>query len=531
MSTDCRAAWTALILGTIVAAGCQDRSAPLPVNSIGTPAPAKPIASDVAPESPVTPSAGEQPAKPDQPPRAADQQPAAGASTGGLFADWPKPELLIVVSGEQLGYIEPCGCAGLENQKGGLSRRHTLLKKLAADGWPLAAFDLGNQVQRFGPQQEIKFHITVEALRTMGYAAVGFGPDDLRLPAGEVISDAASDDNGFVAANVSLLGFEEAVPKFRIIERGGRRLAVTAILGQRAWQKVTNDELAYVPAADALRSIVPKMRAQADTLVLLSHATPDESKVLAQEFKDFKLVVTAGGYDEPPAEPTPIEGTGAWLIEVGHKGMYVAAIGLYADPARPLRYQRVPLDKRFVASPQMHDLMVAYQGQLRDRGFDGLGLQPVAHPSGRKFVGSQACADCHTKAFEVWSKTPHAHATETLVKLDPPRQFDAECVSCHATGWDAQKFFPFASGFVSLDKTPLLKANGCENCHGPGSAHAAAELGEVAVNDLEKGKLREQMRLPLAATERSCMTCHDHDNSPEFNFETYWPKVEHRGKD
>jgi hypothetical protein len=27
-----------------------------------------------------------------------------------------------------------------------------------------------------------------------------------------------------------------------------------------------------------------------------------------------------------------------------------------------------------------------------------------------------------------------------------------------------------------------------------------------------------------------CINCHDHDNSPEFDFERYWPKVEHKGK-
>ena len=49
-----------------------------------------------------------------------------------------------------------------------------------------------------------------------------------------------------------------------------------------------------------------------------------------------------------------------------------------------------------------------------------------------------------TKAYEVWSKTPHAHATDSLVK--PPnsrgniaRHFDPECLSCHVTGWDPQQ--------------------------------------------------------------------------------------------
>jgi hypothetical protein len=28
-----------------------------------------------------------------------------------------------------------------------------------------------------------------------------------------------------------------------------------------------------------------------------------------------------------------------------------------------------------------------------------------------------------------------------------------------------------------------------------------------------------------------CMQCHDQDNSIDFDFQTYWPKVKHVGKD
>src|SRR5262245_16542588 len=67
------------------------------------------------------------------------------------FADWPKPAVTLVLTGQQIGYIEPCGCTGLENQKGGLARRHTLFKQLAEErGWPVVPLDVGSQVKRFG---------------------------------------------------------------------------------------------------------------------------------------------------------------------------------------------------------------------------------------------------------------------------------------------------------------------------------------------------------------------------------------------
>lgn len=432
------------------------------------------------------------------------------------------------------GYIEPCGCAGLENQKGGLSRRHTFLEQLRHDSWDLAPVDLGGLVGRFGKEAEIKFHTIVDALKTQGYRAVAFGPEDLRLPAGEVYSDAANEGSAFVSANAAFVFDAETVPRFRVIEAAGVKLGVTAIVGDEFRAKVNNVDLEFKPAAEALAEVLPELEKKCDLLILMSHATREESLALAKRFRTFDVVVTAGGADEPPLEPTLVAGTNAWLIDIGHKGMYLGVIGIFNDKKHPLRYQLVPLDSRFKDSVAMRDAMRGFQDQLQAAGFDGLGLRPVPHPQG-EFVGSQRCGECHTKAYAVWEKTPHAHATETLSKLDVPRHFDPECLSCHVTGWDAQRFSPYASGFTGLESSPLLSGNGCENCHGPGAAHVAAETGDNKAAEDELTSLRHAMRLPLADAEKTCFQCHDLDNSPEFQkdggFQEYWSKVVHRGKD
>ncbi|MCA9181336.1 MAG: hypothetical protein KDA51_07775, partial [Planctomycetales bacterium] len=67
-----------------------------------------------------------------------------------IAVDWPVPQAVLFVSGQQHGYIEPCGCTGLENQKGGLIRRDTLLKELRERGWEIIPVDVGNQVRRIG---------------------------------------------------------------------------------------------------------------------------------------------------------------------------------------------------------------------------------------------------------------------------------------------------------------------------------------------------------------------------------------------
>ena len=62
-----------------------------------------------------------------------------------------------------------CGCAGLENQKGGLKRRFTFIKQLRDQGWIVEPMDLGGQAKRFGKQAEMKFEFALRALMAMKY--------------------------------------------------------------------------------------------------------------------------------------------------------------------------------------------------------------------------------------------------------------------------------------------------------------------------------------------------------------------------
>lgn len=455
-------------------------------------------------------------------------------ANGKIFEGWPVPKLAIVLTGEQDGYVEPCGCQGRENQLGGIARRFSFLRDLEKQGWPTVAVDLGGLVNRFGRQAEIKYQITADAMLAMGYKAVGFGPKDLRLPAESLVAVASGEGNPFVSANVNL--FDLTQP-FRVVEAGGKKIGITSVLGDKYQAEINNDQLTLGNAQAALEIVLPKLKAQnCDLLILLAHATPAESEELAKRFPEFDVVATAGGAEEPPHLLKTLDGQKTVFVEVGHKGKYAIVLGLYENSKEPWRYQRVPLDSRFPDAPEMQKLMVAYQGQLEQDGFAGLGLRPKIHPRAIKpgdpsgeFVGSAKCGECHKTAFGIWSKTKHAQATQSLATATPPRLHDPECLSCHATGWSPQEFYPFASGFMSLTETPQLEGNGCENCHGPGGGHVAAEAGR---NLTLRDQMRQAMRLTKATVELNiCVKCHDGDNDPHFagNFEKYWPKVEHKG--
>src|SRR5262249_44047687 len=119
------------------------------------------------------------------------QTPSAGPSDGGavpakaalLFRDWPAdktPDVVLVLSGQAYGYMQPCGCS--RPQLGGLERRFNFIESLKQRGWPVVAVDLGDVAQRSGPQSQLKYAYTMRALQAMDYRAVGIGENELAMP-------------------------------------------------------------------------------------------------------------------------------------------------------------------------------------------------------------------------------------------------------------------------------------------------------------------------------------------------------------
>lgn len=476
-----------------------------------------------------------------------------------LFGDWKKPDVVLFLTGRQHGYIEPCGCTGLANQKGGLLRRHTFSKTLESRGWELVKIDAGNQVRRFGPQPEIKFATTARTLADIfHYDAIAFGRDDLRLPAIELVSTMQNlegvDENPthhpFVSCNVTLFSdftdpsFEDdkIMSTYKVVESNGRKIAITAILGEEHFDAVRNDDLCLRTPDEGIESVWEKMKAEnADIHVLVAHTSIDDTNRLAKKYPYFDIVITAGGAGEPTLKPDLIESGKhvSRVVQVGTKGMYAGIVGYYAE-SNDFQYKRVDLSAAFEDSEEIKQVFKDYQAQVERKIFARLKDNMVPHPSGAEYVGSEKCAECHADAFDVWKEGieslgddfgPHSHATASLLEPNERnwviRKFDPECLSCHVTGWNPQKYFPYKTGY--LDETNVhLHGNGCENCHGPGSLHVTAQENEENVEQYQK-----MVRLTLKDAEQKCQECHDLDNSPDFHvkgaFEKYWKRIDHSG--
>jgi hypothetical protein len=473
-----------------------------------------------------------------------------------LFRNWPKPDLIVMISGQQHGYLDPCGCS--RPQIGGLVRRYNFLQTLKDRGWPILAVDVGDIAQKETPaklpnlQGLIKYKYSMEALKILGYSAVTVGEYEASLELDKVLGIYALNNPvpKVLIANLKDrdVNFpeEQAAWMVETVKGSPLKVGIIGVVGASSAKKMMalqerGVEFPEGSAAKAIETALKEMDAKnkPDLRILLYQGQPDEARACANFFPNrFQMIACVSTFDEPPSNSEIVKEAGTMIVTVGHKGKYVGAVGINRteknDPKFELRYQLVRLGEEFLTPKDKENdqpimrLMEQYTKELkRDRDKYLAKYFTQKHPiqldkkpeEKPVFVGTERCMKCHDYAYDIWKQSGHAHAYSSLIDADkknPPvnRQYDGECVVCHTVG------FVYDSGFRNEKDTPKLINVGCESCHGPGSQHAKHH---------DNVQLRAEMN-PLKGNARriedSCIKCHDPENDVHWNFDK-WKKIVH----
>jgi hypothetical protein len=465
-----------------------------------------------------------------------------------LFQNWPRPDFVLLLSGQSNGFLQPCGCS--EPQKGGYERRYNFVQTLKARGWPVVAADLGDVIAHDGPQKLLKYQVAMTAMKLIGYTAVGVGLREIEASVYDVVGQYALNDPvpALVAANL-----HEKPPTGCILpsaisngSQAGPKVAFVGLIGKSVVPQVKDPSITFDPNnATVLKGLVQKLQVQKpELLVLLFHGTLAEAKACATMFPEFRIIVCSSEDEEPPSTPDQVGDT--LIVRLGHKSRYVGVVGVNrtGQQNRPLdlRYQLVALNPEFdtpLAQQQNHPiikLMESYAEEVKKGNYLAKYAQRP-HPlqvqfPGAEYVGTGTCKECHESEYKVWKNSKHSVAYATLEKAPkhPLAQFDGECVACHTVG------FGYKTGYTDEVRTKHLRNVGCEDCHGPGSLHVddVKTKGKVtnwavlkAMNEFKgKGDL-PQADVGLFG---ACQKCHDIDNDVNFKsarFGWYWKQIAH----
>ena len=164
---------------------------------------------------------------------------------------------------------------------------------------------------------------------------------------------------------------------------------------------------------------------------------------------------------------------------------------------------------QFAGDPSVHNSLNALGRSINDSNRVKFASRkaPPAAPGQATYVGVGECERCHEEPAKVWRSTRHSHAYQSLVNAE--REFTLECVGCHVTGYEQP-------GGSSVTDVAGLKNVQCENCHGPGSIHAATSKKE----DIQRKPDRN-----LCA--RRCH--HSPHEAANWSFEAALPKILGKG--
>jgi 2',3'-cyclic-nucleotide 2'-phosphodiesterase (5'-nucleotidase family) len=238
------------------------------------------------------------------------------------------PDLLLLYSGDVIGYLEDCGCK--KNPAGGLARRawvaHEVRKKFP--GVPLLVVDSGNFSDQFTPEGDLKTAALVEAMGRLGYAAANVGEREIRMGYDDLLRRTSGARFPLLSANILRQRSQEpAFTPYVVIEVASpdgtakRRVGISGVVRYNPVLLKAGpegDNLIIAHPLEPLRHAVRRMEQEgARTIVVLAALPKEDAARLAADVPRIDFIVGSyGGFFTQ--EPEQLGST--WLLYSGNQG-------------------------------------------------------------------------------------------------------------------------------------------------------------------------------------------------------------------
>jgi hypothetical protein len=408
------------------------------------------------------------------------------------------------------GRLVPCGC--FTGQLGGLTRIATMVGKGSTPG--SLKVDIGDAIEGTADYEVLEYRYLQQAFAQMGYAALNVGHREAALPAAQLRELKTQSPVPMLSAN--LLDRSTGQPLFathRIVQQGPWRLALVGVLDPRSGDEL-GDGLAIEKMETSLATLLPVLKSQVDFIVLLAFTDEPGLTALARQF--YEVDVILGGKVAQPS-PQLLRENRSLLLATTNQSRALGALEVKLESGAKMvavKGDIALVNDQIPEDPGIRSLATAYRDEMRSAKLtldDPANLQGDMVPgvkASATYVGTATCSSCHPSATKVWSGTGHAQAFSTLVQAEADA--DPNCIGCHTVG------FGTPSGYRREFKAAKLVDVGCESCHGPGSQHLAERSAgsDVLFHFRKLGR-------------GDCQKCHHGEFSRPFDYDQFWPLVQH----
>jgi hypothetical protein len=403
------------------------------------------------------------------------------------------------------GKTSPCGC---HIPRGGFARIAAFLDSTRAAGATVLFVDAGGSFPEVDGRTDLG-EFMLRTLADLHAGAVGVAPRDLRYGLAFLRDVVRVHKVPITCANlVNPATHAPVFPSSLLLDEGGVRVGVFALIGERLDLGPARDSLAVLDPDNAATREVAALRARgAQVIVLLAQLGRVGGEDVASAVPGIDAVVL--GHDIPILEHGRRIG-GTLASYAGEQGQQLGVVtlalgsdGHVTDGTIDVRGLGPDVREQPVVLASVKAFEEAYNERMRAEEHRAQALaasdpdtDPVDH-----YVGGAVCARCHATEAEQWKTTAHSLAWETLVR--EKKDATPECIPCHSLGYRQP------GGFQDATHTPDRVNVQCEDCHGMGTTHSDEWLARSGLG------------------ERTCRGCHNQERDPEFDFATRLPLMVH----
>ena len=412
----------------------------------------------------------------------------------------PSPVTILFGSNNE-GVLVSCGFAG--SPSGGLAKRQTIVDEMRRTRPSVLLVDAGDLF----PEQpnSVKAKYLATDLAKAKYDALAVGSNEIGTGLPLVRSMAHDRKLPFISANLRDGAGKLIFPPHVICETGGLRIGIFAVIAEEALANLPGDaqkglevELPIEAARREVRDLLG-----CDLVIALSHQPFEATLELAKEAPGIGVIVS--GHDETILHK-PLEIGDTMIVAAGPVGRMMGSLTVVpvACDAPTVVAELIGLSATVPDTPWVTDLYQKYikeaKGEMPPEWERKTALAAYEPP--------ENCGKCHELEYRQWRTTRHAHAFASLQKVS--REGDPECIVCHTVGYGR-------GGFSSHEKTPDLENVNCQACHMTTSAHGEKGAPKEDLLDSRKN-----------ITSRLCIGCHGLNESPNFDYTVYRPKIVHK---
>ena len=201
-----------------------------------------------------------------------------------------------------------------------------------------------------------------------------------------------------VSANIQDKSGRRVFPEYTIIERGGVRFGITGTTGAVYYDTnmkqnlQTKDDFAFQNSEDALRRVVPELRAKSDVVIVLMHESVEDAMNMLTKVSGIDVAIAG---NEPGIIPAPEQIGGALLVRPGSRGQYVFRLPITVDTSAKkiveFAGEAKYLDEKVVKDPVLDPVVSKWENDFKAK----YSPPPPAKPAPAKPVPASATTAGH----------------------------------------------------------------------------------------------------------------------------------------